>query len=307
MLLLRDTVQPLLCTLSGRSCRGSSCREAAGWGTVTDADDSGAGQGALWALLSSFPADPVTSGGKTTKAPGALERKCDSFLLGKTRLVKVCGDHSFGAGRRGREQRIPASAAHQPREAGLQCPSDCLPDGRVWVWCVHMYAHACGYTCVCMCTSLGAQVYVCARVPVCTHVCTCMHTCMYMGAHTGVYMLCAHAIRTCVYVCLCARVCICTRAYMYVYAVPVMCMHMHEHVCMCMCTHVPVYMCMCTHVHACACLCAHAYTHVCICTCAYVHVYACTCVRMCTHVRVYVCLRTHVYTRICYVRVCMCL
>lgn len=167
MPLLRDTVQPLLCKLSGRSCRGSSCREAAGWGPVTDADDSGAGQGALWALLSSFPADPVTSGGKTPKAPGALERKCDSFLLGKTRLVKVCGDHSLGAGRRGRKQRIPASAAHEPREAGLQCPSDCLPDWHVCVCVVY----------TCMHVHVGTHMYACAHV--CIRVCTCVHACAH--------------------------------------------------------------------------------------------------------------------------------
>lgn len=81
-----------------------------------------AGRG-LWALLSSFPADPVTVESKTTKAQ-VLERKCELLSLGKdpTESREYVGTTASGRGRRGREQRIPASAAPQPRGGRTAVP-----------------------------------------------------------------------------------------------------------------------------------------------------------------------------------------
>ena len=71
------------------------------------------GQGTRWAPLSSFPADPVTSGVKATKAPGSLERKCDSFLLGKTDWSRYVGTLARGWGGWGREAEN-TSLSHTP-------------------------------------------------------------------------------------------------------------------------------------------------------------------------------------------------
>ena len=233
------------------------------------------GQGTLWVPLGSFPADPVTSGGKTTKAPGALETKCDSFLLGKTRLVKVCGDYGLGVGRRGRKQRIPASAAHQPWEAGLQCPSDCLPD---WHVCMYVCVHICTHVCTCMWAH--TRMHARARVHKCTHVCMHMCTRVDISVHTCV-CTCARCMCTCpcahMYAYACTRACVYTCmsmcAYMYAYARTHLCMHVHG--CVCMCT----YLCTCVCAHA------HMYLHLCRCACVYTCacMYKCVRVRVCTH------------------------
>lgn len=264
MLLLRDTVESLPCKLRWSQLLGVLLPVRQQDGVLLQMlMTAERGQGTLWVPLSSFLAEPVTSGGKTTKAPGALETKCDSFLLGKTRLVKVCGDCGLGVGRRGRKQRIPASATHQPQEAGLRCPSNCLPD-----W------HVCMYVCVPMCT------HVCTCMWAHTYACTCIHvhTCMEMS-------VCVHA-RARVHRCMCT----CPRAHRYAYACTCARVHVHVHVHTCTFMHTHTCVCMRMDVHACAHACVYVCVHMHTCTC----ICACACVYTCMHV--YVCVRACMYT-----------